>query len=234
MGKRYNDNYGTTRTSMASRILSTPLAAYATKHHIARMQEALEGADEGLSFPYVEFRRAGTNCDLGVDVARVDNFGARTVDDAGNEWAEYEIRCDVNFPCHGSSDPATVLARVRLYQDVAMLAAELLAEFGANPIWKMTATAQEVAERKAAAEKKALDEKVRSVVLGARSGLRVGATRSLLMNSFDGVPVGRYEVDFDSSKYVLVVGEHLGARGAMISRVATETEERKALAEVSS
>lgn len=203
MMRQVKDNYRETHQALAARILRDPLAqhvGYTGRSEQLQRDAAGEGDLSRWSFQSVEFRRADTNCSLDVRVESVDRgyrLGPDT-DKEGNEWTQYELSCSVNFPCHGSSDPATVMARLKLYQDVAMLAAELQAEFGGRrEIWKMTRTAAEVAEAKAKAEAEKLSRKAREIVQAARKGMRKGGDAVVAYNNVEGIPAGKYPVQID-------------------------------------
>jgi hypothetical protein len=201
--RQVKDNYRETHQALAARILRDPLAqhvGYTGRSEQLQRDAAGEGDLSRWSFQSVEFRRADTNCSLDVRVESVDRgyrLGPDT-DKEGNEWTQYELTCSVNFPCHGSSDPATVMARLKLYQDVAMLAAELQAEFGGRrEIWKMTRTAAEVAEAKAKAEAEKVQRRARELVQAARKGMRVGSNELIAKNHVEGMPAGTYTVQID-------------------------------------
>lgn len=144
MMRQPKDNHREIYWLVEARILQSPLAQY-TRTERLRRGAGGEDQSDWSGYLSVEFRRADTNCSLAILLDGVD-CRSPVLDEEGNQLVQYKLTCGVNFPSHGNSDPATVMARLKLYQDVAMLAAELQAEFGLREIWKMTRSAAEVAE----------------------------------------------------------------------------------------
>jgi hypothetical protein len=213
MGKARTDNYRSTHQAIASRVLANPLAAAAASHYAERLTDWAAGQGDLSAWSYlnIEFRRADTNCDLTVRLDAKDSF-SRDTDEQG-EWRSYTVRCEINWPSHGSAAVATSMARLHLYQQVAMLAAEIEAEFGGrNEIHHLVATAAEIAERdaKRAADKRAA--KIRDLVEANRRNLRVGSERALGADLITDIESGRHEVAIgESMKYTLFVTAGVGA-----------------------
>lgn len=232
MNRNPKDNYRSTHQTIAQRVLSSPLAQFVgygglAGHDGQRLTAAARGEGDlsSWSFLSLEFRRADSNANLEVRVESVDRYyrdGAMT-DKDGNEWTQYTLTCQVGYPSHGSTDVATVLARAELIREVAMLAACIQAEFGGrNEIWKMTRTAEQVAEAKAKAEAEKLNQKLRTVVDANRRQMRVGSERTLGVDLIKEIPAGQHEVAFGENngevkKYNLFVTPEAGA---CLSRVA--------------
>lgn len=226
--KNLTDNYRSTHQAICARVLDTTLANHLgygerQSHDTSRLQAYAAGEGEISSWGFVslDFRRADSNANLEV---RVENKRGswRTgpeVDAEGNEWEEYELTTQVGYPSHGSTDCGTVLARVELIREVALLAAAIQAEFGGrNVIHRMTATSAQVVERTAKQAKEKITNKVRSVVDANKHQMRVGSERRLDDASLiEGVPSGTYEVAFEGNvnaetkKYTLFVTEGVGA-----------------------
>jgi hypothetical protein len=202
---RFEDNYNAARSLVARRILNSSLTGCigypttdpAQNGALIRLQALLKGEEVQASWSFVdiEFRKADTNCSLEVKLESVDraDFSDHT-DKQGNEWNVYELSTKVNYPCHGSADSATVLARVNLYQQVAMLAAEIQAEFKDKYVMKMRRSAEEVAAAKVEAEKEKLQRKLNILVDANRKNMRVGSELRLGSLVAD-IPAGRYEVE---------------------------------------
>ena len=233
MQKAYKDNFNETRQAIAKRILNNPLAAYIgypgenSECRRAELQQVADGTDtSSSSFSFIrlsEFRRGDTNCslDIGFETSsRYFDFEPR-VDAEGNEWSQYNLKFSVNHPCHGSSDPSTTLARLKLWHDVAMLAAELQAEFcgwgNSREIWKMTKTAAQALEQKALLEKQQVDRNVRNLIDANRRAMRVGSERvigSELLKKNE-IPLGTFSAEFgeldDVKKYSLIANPECGA-----------------------
>ena len=228
MLKNPTDNYFSVQQAIAKRVLATPLASSIGYGGIGShgYNEILAMANgekiDRHGYASVEFRRADTSCDLYIRTdSRNDFTSTRETDADGNEWVTYGLKVEVSYPSHGSAEPATVMARMNLISQVAMLAAEINAEFGGrNEIRKMVCSAAEVAERKANFEAAELKVKVRKFVVENNSGMRVGSSRDLGGKTGD-LSVGRHLVDVGNNagvvkKYALDVAE----RGASLTRLA--------------
>jgi len=228
MMRNLKDTYRATHQAVAARILNSSLAGTIgypqDPNRLLRLQDAAEGKSDlsSWSFLSVEFRKAGTNISLDVKVENEDRYyrGGPTKDKEGNEWEEYKLTCTVNWPCHGSTDVGTSLARIEFYKQAALLAAEIQAEF--PELARMTRTAAQVAEAQKVAEEKRLQERVLGIVGDNRRQLRVGGERSLDSDKVQGLVSGRHEVvivenNGEVKKYVLFVTESVGA---CLSRVA--------------
>lgn len=224
MMRQPKDNYRATHQAISQRVLSSTVGSAVSPYRIEQLKAhaAGEGELSNWSFFSVEFRRADTNCDLSVRLESKDRYG-RDTDKDGNEWMQFELECQVSWPSHGSSDVATCMARLNLYQQVSMLAAEIQAEFGGrNEIWQMVATKEQVEERKAKAEAEKVNQKLRSVVDANRRQMRVGGERTLGVDLIKELPAGQHEISFGENngevkKYNLFVTPEAGA---CLSRVA--------------
>lgn len=228
MMRNLKDTYRATHQAVAARILNSALAStigyQGDPNRLLRVQDAAEGKSDlsSWSFLSVEFRKAGTNISLDVKVEGEDRYfrGGPTKDKEGNEWEEYKLTCTVNWPCHGSTDVGTSLARLEFYKQAALLAAEIQAEF--PELARMTRTVAQIAEaqEKAAAEKVA--QQLRSVVDANRRQMRVGGERTLGVDLIKDLPAGQHELSFGENngelkKYNLYVTP---TAGACLSRVA--------------
>jgi hypothetical protein len=198
MARTYQDTFSAARQTLAQRIISHPLAHFLSPHDRERLQLVIDGtAKDTYTFLSLEFRKAGTNASLYVEAEPLLGWREERKDAEGNEWMEYGIRSKMNFPCHGSTEPGTVLARLAFYQEIALLAAEIQAEM-ASPIHKMIRGAQEIAQmaEKAAAEREAgtLQSYVRAKGHGLRAGGKSRYYDAPNELSMAGVKPGDHEV----------------------------------------
>lgn len=228
MMRNLKDTYRATHQAVAARILNSSLAGTigypSDPNRLIRLQDAAEGKSDlsSWSFLSVEFRKAGTNISLDVKVEGEDRFyrGGPTKDKEGNEWEEYKLTCTVNWPCHGSTDVGTSLARLEFYKQAALLAAEIQAEF--PDLARMTKTVEQIAEANKVAEENRVTARIRGIVDGNRRQMRIGGERTLGLDIIQGLASGRHEVSFGENngevkKYSLFVTE---SAGACLSRVA--------------
>jgi hypothetical protein len=221
-----SDTFFSTRSRVAKRILTSSLAPFVGNegdvNRHARLIDATLGRLPELvstwSFLDATFRRAGTDCSLEVrcEYAGGRYAGEAEADAEGNEWTQFRVWCEVNFPCHGSSAPAAVLARCALYTEVAMLAAEIDAELGGQEVWRMTRTAAQAAEAKAKAEAEKVQQAVVRLLDANRKHMKVAAEKAFVVSSLGslltGVPTGTYQHEFnDGKRFTLHVTEGVGA-----------------------
>ena len=203
---RFHDDYLPTLTALHAVLLAQAPRGMTPRAREQMERKGPEAFDTGFCSAYVEFERAGTNVtlDIKLDEASSYRFGEPAKDKEGNEWREYEIKTSVNWPCHGSCDPATAIARLALYSDVALFAAEIAAQFG-RKFQKMTATAAEVAERKAKQAAHEQQRKAEACVAANSKGLRPGQIRKA--EFLNPIEEGVYEVTVSGRQYRLTVRE---------------------------
>jgi hypothetical protein len=238
-GTRFEDNYNAARKVVAKRILASSVAGcigYSLNEPsengaLVRLQGYAVGAEvkDGWTFLDVDFRKADTNCSLDIRLESVDRHDrADHTDKQGNEWSVWTLVTKVNWPCHGSSDPATSMARLNLYQQVAMLAAEIQAEFSGKYVMKMSRSADEIQAAKAEHEAQKLKTKVNVFVEGHRKNMRLGKDLSYGAAYFinQEIPAGMYQVELwnngrvgvgQSKRYTLNVLDR--DRGALLTRI---------------
>lgn len=205
--RKRTDNYRSTHQAIASRVLASPLAAHVF-HSIERLQAYANG-DEALSawnYMSLEFRKAGTTCSLSVSLEDKDSFRRVDTDSDGNEWRRHALACQVSWPTHGSTGSATCLARLHFYQQVAMLAADIEAEFGGdNEIYQLVATKADVDARNAKAAAEKAQQHIREVVESNRHNLRVGSERTIHSELIAGIEAGKHEVALGEKRFTLFV-----------------------------
>lgn len=216
--KPTKDTYLEVRQAIAKRILASPLAeciGYPGAPRDVRLSELTSYADgtntnkRGWGFISIDLRRAGSNVNLYVN-ARADYESRRDemeLDDAGNEYSCFKLELEVNWPTHGACDPATALARLELYKQAALLAAEIQAEFGGNErYWSLFRTAEQRAEEEAKEKAEQLQSAVTCAVETVRKGMRAGGTAAVAIGALRGIPDGSYEHVFaDGKRYQLEV-----------------------------
>ena len=212
--RNFKDNYLVTYRAIAAYILTSPLGAALEEYRRTRLLDASvadKAPDDGWYFLDTEFSRAGTSASLTIRLEPEDPLftscaRGRAIKDAdGNEWQDYTLICQVNHPSHGSSDPATLMARCALWSQVAMLAAEIQATW--HHVSQMTATALEVEQRKIKEEQERLRREVDSLVREHAKGLRVGKTSEFPMPQGTGLPAGNYQATFADHNFTLNVSE---------------------------
>jgi len=97
------------------------------------------------------------------------------------------------------SDPATALARLELYREVALFAAELKATFSGREIWRVWQTKAEREQREVDMANQRRESRLNALCEGEHTkGMRKGASKELVQNSEDlrkNVPAGTYTCD---------------------------------------
>jgi hypothetical protein len=197
------DTFRSTHQALAKRILNSPLSQFI--EFPERLQNAANGEGEvGWSFLSAEFRRAGTNCSISFKVEQDNRWHSQDTDEAGNEWTQWDLSSDINYPCHGSTEPGIAMARLAFYQEVALFTATLQAEFGSRKILQMTRTAEQVEHDRVEQEIKRVRTKVYAFVEEHRKGMKPGSDKDLTV---DGIPPGEYYVNTQLGEYRLLVTE---------------------------
>lgn len=219
------NNFAKVKASIAARILASPLAAFigypGHSGRLAQLTDLVAVTDlKPTGSLNVEFRRADTNISLYVE-HDAEWRDKDVKDDDGNEYVRYDFRFELNWPCHGSTRPDVAMARLRLYSDVAMLAAELTAEFGSmHEVYHLlrTKAQREELEAKKVAERVKGD--VVSTMEKRRRGLRVGAVLGIPTTDVQALPTGSYDHEFaDGKAYTLVVSGHaIGMPMGLVTR----------------
>jgi hypothetical protein len=231
MMKNPQDNYAATRALIAQRIIASsinPSIGYPgakVNHDRDRLEQVArgEGDSTGFSFLNVEFRKADSGCSLYV---RCDDVSYEPRTDAeGNEWRQYQVTTEASWPSHGGTSPGTSLARLAFYTQVALLAAEIEAEFGGRAeVWRMTRTAAQVAEANAKAEQERIERRlVDACHNGTGKGLRKGKLQCMTVDEMKDLPdmEDRLVEVFGKSYTVAIKTDTSGSgiRVGMISRV---------------
>src|SRR5574343_469598 len=126
-------------------VEKSPLAKYGNYETYTHLRKDMDHAGD-LS---IEYRRASTRCSLYVRMTSYLHLSDnRHTNSNGDEYVMIEPKVETNWPCHGSCDPATSLARLRLYMEVAQLAADVAAELQGQRIWTIWQTNEEKEESK--------------------------------------------------------------------------------------
>jgi hypothetical protein len=226
------DNLSQVKGQIAARILATPLVPYigypSNEHRLLPLQRLADGDDADVhSLLNVEFKRADTSVSLYMESEGQWGNGVYDKDEAGNEYQKYDLRFEVNYPCHGSASPGVVLARLHLMQEVAMLAAELTAEFGQMDVWRLVRTPAQRAEQEAKQEANRIDNAYKDIVCSpAVRGMRVGALRPLTPEHVATIPVGdRDNVETNDGKvYSIRVAESSNEGTHVVLGMVTRTK----------
>lgn len=221
------NNYAEIRSRIALRVLNHPLARYIGYHGSPSRYEYLEKiaakeGDKSMTFLRVEFRRASTSCDLYIE--QEVQYGHRDDgyrrDKEGNDQVLFTFRAEVNHPCHGSADPATLLARIELYREVALFAAELIAELKEEIVWRLERTVAQREEQEAKEKAEKVQRTVTAAINAVRTNMRVNAVRSANLTDALEIPDGEYEHQFsDGKKYTLVVKTEGEVRVVLVGRI---------------
>lgn len=219
------DTYFSTRSAIASRVLASPLAPYigypgrTTEENHAVLVWLRDDRTDRRSFVTVEFRRGDSNCSITIDGDLLGDPDDARRDDAGNDYRPVFFKFACSWPSHGSSDPGTCLARLHLYQQAAMLAAELAAEFSSDQCWLLVRTPEQRAQQEAEAHAKKVKELVVHTIDAVRGGMRVGSFKTLPLDEIKDIPEGRYEHQFNDNKtFTMVIEGEAPARAGMVTR----------------
>lgn len=195
MSRNHNDNYLATFREIVAKILDRAPSGSLNARRRTRLTEAL-AADHVDSYFSTEFERAGTNASLSLRFDLAGYAVEPELDDEGNEWEQLQFTVDINWPCHGTSNPGVCLARLEFYREVTLLAAEIEAEFGRREVWRLVLTAADIKERAVIFAKSKIENKLREIVSDNRANMRVGSERAFTKDYLEGVPSGTYNFGF--------------------------------------
>lgn len=209
MDKPTSDTYRAAQRAIATRVLASPVTRFVC--NMTNLQELAAGlGGDTWSFVSVPFEGHGTHIDLTVSTVAVMERSIVDLgvdgDDEGNQYLPYKVTVTCNWPSHGSTDPATSMARLKLYQEVVNLAADIQAEFGDQVLWILASTRK---QREEAARKKAeqeLQERVTRTIKNNRKGMRVGSIIHVTQ-MIESLPVGKHKAQVDGKYYELTVTE---------------------------
>lgn len=170
----YDDNYATTFRMVLKKMVAQAPAG-ADPEDIQHLHHNLES---GNKEPWLRMRvlRAGTDCTLSV---LFDGQGLEP-DEHGSLWRPYRVLTYVNWPTHGSIGPTLSLARLNLYRDVTILAAEIEAELPVE-IRELHRTAAQMEEIRESDED-LVAHKVRGIVRDHCDHLKIG--EALVLQEF--------------------------------------------------
>lgn len=140
---------------------------------------------------------------------RSNGSNIETDEATGDVYRTYTLGFSVNWSSFNDKVNADLMTKLHIMQKVATAAALLQEKYG-QTYRVLYLTAAEVAERKVAAEKAALLNKVKTLAEHAVKGMRAGGSRREVSKViFGDVPEGTYEVsytnNYDTKKYTVKV-----------------------------
>lgn len=199
------DTLKETRVVIAQRIIASTLGCAIgrpglgggqTREDIAMIANQALNAPPASEYTFlrVDFCLAGTECTLSIDSKR--SYESRRLDQEGNEWQQAELVFELNYPLHSSvrKTPARVFAWTKFYNDVAMLAMQLEAEFSCGTLWTMTRSAEKLADDKRIMDERKSNDAVEQVVADrALKGLRAGDCRLVVADCISRILDGHHE-----------------------------------------
>lgn len=147
-------------------------------------------------------------------------------DDDGNVWAAEVYRTEVNYPCHGSCDVATLQFRLALLTEVARFAAEVERTLAGT--WHtLVETASERRTREDQRAKNGAKSRIEGIVKSNAKGMKVGQTKRIEAwqhaggKGEDFLPIGEVEVERHEGGRVLKYRAEVNATKAFyFTRVA--------------
>jgi len=133
---------------------------------------------------------------------RFGSSNLETDEETGDVYRSFKLNFTMNWSSHNEAVTSDTLAKLHMMTEVAQKYSETYKE--------LVYTAAQVAERKVAAEKTALNQKVAVLAEHPVKGLRVGGNRREVSKTiFAGIPDGTYEVsytnNYDTKKYTVKV-----------------------------
>jgi hypothetical protein len=187
------NNYDATLTALAAFLVAN--APRGADRDLIRLQDQL-GRGEAPDYMHLEFKPAqDVGCTLYVRVESPEGKYDRNriMDEAGNRWYAYAVKCEVSWASWGSGDVLTTQRRLACMTEVTRLACEVERVFSAV-FHRLDATAAEIAEQEAKYKKQAAEQEVKR--LAHAKGMKVGETKSVGIDSkFDLKGLGEVQVE---------------------------------------
>lgn len=214
------DTYNETRRQIAGYVLLHPLATWLRPSDRMMLQALAEGEDRSSwSFLSFDLRKVATEVTFSIESCLVDPRADYTRDEAGNDYLAYDLSlATLNWPCHGSTDVGTCIARARFYEEAALMALDIRSSFRQTGLWRLAQTPQQRKEDEERTERRRLADLVAKVVSDNRKGMKVGGNKRIAQ-AIEGLPAARYEHTFqDGHRYSLDVGEPGLAQYVFLSR----------------
>lgn len=193
------NNYDATLTALTAFLVAN--APRGADRDIAELQDQLERG-EAPAYTSLEFRPAqDVGCTLYVRVeSPAGKYDRRHImDEEGNRWYAYVVKCEVSWASWGSSDVVTAQRRLACMTEVTRFACDIERAFaGVFHRLARSTLAEYLIEAQQAAEykKQAAESAVRDAVLKNAKGVKVGQSKSVVVDSkYDLTNVGEVLVE---------------------------------------
>lgn len=160
----------------------------------------LENIEHQTQYFPLEIQKDDVRVNVYVDL---NTFDSECVyDERGDRWLSFKPRVTVSWPSYGSVDPEQANRFIDLMIQVNSFAKALLVTFN-KPIHKLSATAEEIAARKQAADEEKARRDVQALMRANIKGMRVGQERRVEVpgGAPDLLPVGEVAVWDGDRKY---------------------------------
>ena len=158
---------------------------------------------------YLEFRKAGTNITLSIDFDRPHDknwLPIKETDSDGNDFIEYKLNVQLNWPCHGTTDINIATERFDFYKEIALLGGIIMNKFGHDKILQLYYTAAEKKEQEEKAKKAKQAAVVDKLVIAHNKGMRVGNTKDIFVSNLHNlVDIGDYTVMTNNKEFTASV-----------------------------
>lgn len=201
------DNHATIIPAIAKYLLGLSPEGI-TERDRKRLERTVAGEHDYILVEFVRGSEREARCDLAVRLWR--NNTERSLDEAGNLWAEFDVITEVSWQSFGSTAPALAQRRIDLMQAVTHIATAIEREFGTKANALVATKEQREANAVAAAAADVL-RRATKVVEAHRKGLRMHQTALLTPEegqAFGELPVpSQHDVTIDDRRYLLSLGE---------------------------
>lgn len=189
------NNYDATLTALAAFLVAN--APRGADRDLIRLQDQI-GRGEVPDYMHLEFKPAqDVGCTLYVRVESPEGKydRARIMDEAGNRWYAYAVKCEVSWCSWGSGDVVTTQRRLACMTEVTRLACEVERVFS-TVFHRLDATADEIKAQEAKYAKDRAVSEIKSLVISHAKGMKVGDTKSVgIRPEFDLTGVGEVQVE---------------------------------------
>lgn len=189
------NNYDATLTALTAFLVAN--APSGADRDLIHLQDQLERG-EAPDYTHLDFRPAhDVGCTLYVRMeSPAGKYGsARIMDEEGNRWYAYVVKCEVSWASWGSADVTTSQRRLACMTEVTRFACEVERVF-AGVFHRLDATKAEIEAQNAKYKKQAAESAVRDAVLKNAKGVKVGQSMTVVVDSkYDLTNVGEVLVE---------------------------------------
>lgn len=208
--------------SVASDMLSA-LGQRLTERSRKELEQLVENSLEYFGSATARVARPGKDSSWSGDGELCAGFGNSSLETdevTGDVYRTFKLNFSMSWSSHNEAVTSDTLAKLHMMTEVSMVGAELAQKYS-ETYKELVYTAAQVAERKVAAEKTALNQKVAVLAEHPVKGLRVGGkSREVSRSIFASIPDGTYDVSYTNNYDTKTYSVRLRQYTAFLNRTA--------------